>query len=311
MLEIGSLGKTLAVILVLIFFIGIFAPASAENKNREYIVIDDKGETYKIQKDKLLFFNQLKKILRKDVITKNDYTKIRELLEAIIDKKLSDDQWKFVKHYIKIEHEKWLYIKKEKKHQLKNFTKALSINPIDYLPILYQPWYDINWRWSYSPIYGWVLQGGNPLLKGYYYLWTFSNYYVIELTFVFADEDHPDPTLDYSYDIVRLAQHGRIEDIETFYIYTDSNGNPTWLYLCYNGTGTHSRDQTFNVWFPNHYCDWVPASEFDWVNNRPKVYINTWNHLFGEYDTNTDLSDKTWYTYSIKEGTRADAEDDY
>ncbi len=300
-------------VLLLLFGVVSYAPVLNAQEDDE-VVVDDKGEKYAIKKEKLPYFNELKGISHKEILTEGDYKRIRVLLEKFADIKISDKDWEGLREYIDAEHGKWLYFEKRKalKKSQQGGTQVSSPNPAilaisssDYLPIFRQPWVDIN-----GQLFPTFL-GSNDLLKGYHYSYAVSGGYKIEITAVFKDEDHPDLALDLAYDAYRLAQNGRIEDIETFYINTDSNGNPQSIYFDYGGTGTYSGTQEFFDWFPDHITATVQASDFSWSGKRAYIYINTWNHLYGEDDNNPTLSDKTWSTYASAQGTREDAEADF
>jgi len=262
----------------------------------DYVVIDNKGETYKIHKSKLKIYNQLKKLFAKSNITSKDCKEIRKGLCKLIDKEISDKQWEIIKKDIELQHKNWLFFKREK-NAPKNQPKNTNIVPKSYLPIYIQPLCDIK--------------KNNPLIKAYYFLRPYYDYIVVEFTVVFSDEDHPNPVIDIAYDFVRLLQWGRIEDIETFYLIIDYNGSPEQIYFCYGDTGTHSRDQKFNAYNPCHYADLISSKKFTWKGSRPNIYLNTWNHLFGEYDTNLNLSDRIWETFPASKGTRVNAEDEH
>lgn len=274
------------------------------------VVIDEKGEKYSIKKEKLPYFRELETLLHKEVLTNQDYDRAKTLLEKLTNSKISADEWRAIRGYIDEEHKKWLFFEKRKSMKRSLQSKGLvsggristqSLSSSDYLPIFLQPWVDINGR--LFPYF----EGSNDLIKVYHFYWSSTG--EIEITAVFRDEDHP--IWDTEYDLIRLAQNGRIEDIETFFINVDSSGNPQSISFNYGGTGTYSGTQQFFVLFPDHISETVQASEFSWSGTRPHVYINTWNHLFGEDDNNRDLSDKTWTTYTSAEGTRADAEEDF
>ena len=100
-----------------------------------------------------------------------------------------------------------------------------------------------------------------------------------EYTLTFTDEDHPVAYIDAAYDIIRLYEYGRIQDVEKFYV---SNGDVWFL-------DSGSKTQTFWILtVPVHYQD---------VNSFSNtVYVsNTWNHLMDTSNTNSGASMKTWY----------------
>ena len=188
-----------------------------------------------------------------------------------------------------------------------------------YLPRLYQPVIDIN--------------NGNGLIDTYVkvfdekiYGYSLPGKYIIEVTSVFADEDHPDPTMDKLYDAYRLVSWGRIEDLETFFIVVDkttgkserlsfielwmirfyppSQIQPVKIQPCYSG------DETWDATFGPHFR--AKITSFSKYYQHPILYVNVWNHALGEKDNNQGMSKSrydTWYSYSS--GSRKDAENDY
>ncbi len=98
-------------------------------------------------------------------------------------------------------------------------------------------------------------------------------------TLTFADEDHPIPHVDANYDIYRLYEYGRIQDIESFYV---SNGKVWFL-------DSGSKSQSF--WILT-----VPIHHQDINNFSDTVYVsNTWNHMMDTSNTNSGAPLKTWY----------------
>lgn len=78
-------------------------------------------------------------------------------------------------------------------------------------------------------------------------------------------------------------------------------------------------EQGANVHEPLHFHDWkkghnlysasvteekAPGAWFQ----RPILYLNTQNHLWGQRDLNPRLSKRMWYNYPVFFGNRADAE---
>ena len=79
----------------------------------------------------------------------------------------------------------------------------------------------------------------------------------------------------------------------------------------YKGTGTYSDRQTYNTFYPKHFIKQIPYSEFEWSGDRPHIYVNTWNHLFGEKNNNPELSCTARKNYPLLFGTREKAESDF
>jgi hypothetical protein len=120
-----------------------------------------------------------------------------------------------------------------------------------------------------------------------------------EVTVVFKDEDHPNGFLDPLYDLYRLAKWGRIKDIETFYIYEDKVIFPD------DYASVTSFYQTEDL----HTHAEIPLDEFQRVDGKIVVYVNTWNHMF----SNKPLPDLEYvpFIFKPKIGTRDDAEKIY
>jgi len=310
-------GKLLALLAVVLLAGSVVAGAvvakpGGNGKKGDKVVVDDKGQKYAIEKEKMPYFKALEKILHKKEIKKGDYKRIRVLLEKLTDREISDREWKNLQRYINEEHKEWVHAEERKSQKSRqsgsqtstSVPSILALSSSDYLPIFEQPWVDINGR--LLPRY---FEGDNDLIKVYHYPWSFSD--EVEITAVFKDEDYPVYDLDLVYDAWRVAQNGRIEDIETFYINLDSGGNPQSIDFSYGGTGTYSGTQEFFDLNPDHISETVQASEFSWSGDRPYIYVDTWNHLYGEDDNNPTLSDKTWTSYTTEQGTRTEAEGDF
>ncbi len=99
-----------------------------------------------------------------------------------------------------------------------------------------------------------------------------------EYTLTFADEDHPVSYIDAGYDVYRLYEYGRIQDVEKFYV---SNGNIWFL-------DSGSKSQGFLSFAPIHYQVMSDFSNTLYVSN-------TWNHLMDTQNTNPSHTVKTWY----------------
>ncbi len=148
----------------------------------------------------------------------------------------------------------------------------------------------------------------NKLLALYYYKFPKSN--TVEITLVFSGEDHPCWLMNKIYTLYRIFRYRRITDIETFYVETEG-GRIQKINFSYRGIGTYSSKQTYYTLNPKHYLKQSLYSELQWYDNRPCIYINTWNHLFAERNNNPDLSYIGWIDYPTFIGTREKAESDF
>jgi hypothetical protein len=149
-----------------------------------------------------------------------------------------------------------------------------------------------------------------------------------ELEIVFADEDNPVPFLDYVYDADRwwglftldpippfiffdLSDPGghRVADVET--IQFDTSGAPS------SGTiqpssitfpGTFSDTQQFDVTIAFHHTATFNWADFEHVDGRPVIYINTWNHMFSATNNNPGMAMDEFRDVPVYRGTREEIE---
>ncbi|MBE8538935.1 hypothetical protein [Geoglobus acetivorans] len=103
-----------------------------------------------------------------------------------------------------------------------------------------------------------------------------SNY--VKYTLHFYDEDHPDPTLDATYDAWRLIWYGRTEDVESFTVQDGViNFNDIW-----------DNNKTYAEWWGQH------GDITRNYTSSTKVYVsNVWNHAMDTLDKNLGM-DKVW-----------------
>lgn len=145
---------------------------------------------------------------------------------------------------------------------------ALASGPVQ---VFIQPTVDITggigiddgW-WPYA------INGNNDLIQ--VELSESTYYYTYTLTY--EDEDHPNPDLDALYDLYRLINYGRIEDIETFWIYKPTNQ----IFF----VEIWSNDKTFAYPIGQHGNANFPV--------RSSIYIAVWNHAMDIDDDNPSLA---------------------
>ena len=100
-----------------------------------------------------------------------------------------------------------------------------------------------------------------------------------ELTLLFLDEDRPNACEDCVYDNIRRPLFGRFSDIESLFVINDIVEFP----------GTHCGEQKWNEKVPHHNVATVEYAKFDKKDGTdPIVWVNTWNHLIGEKNNNTE-----------------------
>lgn len=169
---------------------------------------------------------------------------------------------------------------------------TLQVKPPEYLPIICQPEEDQK-----------------KILVVYYHKYPNTN--ITEFTLVFAGEEHPNRFVNKIYTIIRILRYHRVEDMESFYITINEKGKLQGVNFSYMDVGTYSDKQTYNTFYPKHCIRQIPYSEFEFSNNRPHIYVNTWNHLLGEKNNNPELSYAVWEDYPLLVGTRKKAESDF
>jgi hypothetical protein len=100
-----------------------------------------------------------------------------------------------------------------------------------------------------------------------------------ELTLLFLDEDRPNACEDCLYDTIRRPLFGRFSDIESLFIIADKVEFP----------GTHAGEQNWTAKVPSHNESTLEFSVFEKKEECPVLWINTWNHLIGEKNNNTEM----------------------
>jgi hypothetical protein len=293
--------------------LGSIATAIAVNPDQNTIKELKFRKLYESDKEFRKNIDLIREITLKEKLSKEDWEKLYSLFKAVFEKlevELSDKDFEILKQIIEEERPKIrAYVYYKQRESLS--TQASSSIASDYLPRLYQPTSDLN--------------NGNGLIKTYakvfdenIYGYHLSGKYIIEVTYVFADEDHPD--WDWLYDWVRLTYWDRIQDIETFFLVVDKSDeevdrlsfiglelqryNYLWYSISpiYSGTATweeaaHEREKIYS---------------FNTYGDHPIVYVNTWNHAMGEDDNNPSMADSSFNTWqNYVEGSRMDAENDY
>lgn len=125
-----------------------------------------------------------------------------------------------------------------------------------------------------------------------------------EFNVVWKDEDFPIPLVDELYDAERWSGYFRLTfsfpfvgfdmgsggfnrraDIEAFAYQLDEAGDVVAIVFAH----TYSAGQTWNVLRVRHRSAVVPIEAFEMVDGRPVIYVNTWNHMFSNENTNPGL----------------------
>jgi hypothetical protein len=145
----------------------------------------------------------------------------------------------------------------------------------------------------------------NAIEKVYFHSGEMKGEEITEVTVLFRDEDQPFFIFDQVYDLYRRFKYHRRKDIETFFLHQESTGKGV---QSIDFGDTYSRDQKFRKGLVVHYHEVIGRGRLEMKGERPVIYINTWNHLFSEKDTNPGLEKTVYETYASFSGTRKDAE---
>lgn len=122
----------------------------------------------------------------------------------------------------------------------------------------------------------------------------------IELSLVFQDERHPSFWKDPIYRIYRSFKYGRVKDIESLRLQFLESGELSTIHL----KNVYAGDQIFASDPVEHYDAVLKPDQIVREQKRPVLYVNTWNHMFKERDSNPQLPKKTWTRYTIHSGSR-------
>ncbi|KAA3611814.1 MAG: hypothetical protein DWQ01_06935 [Planctomycetota bacterium] len=169
------------------------------------------------------------------------------------------------------------------------------------------------------------LDSANPLLAVFIDM---SRPGEAELNVIFSDEDHIWEVTDLIYDgnrwwgwfdldeqwpffIWEPYDPGlqRIADVESIrYEFPNASASGPIDAERIQFPGTYSKNQTWNVPIAFHYSSIFDAAEFEQVQGRPVVYVNTWNHMFAPHQNNPNLPWTEIADYPIYKGTREELE---
>lgn len=127
---------------------------------------------------------------------------------------------------------------------------------------------------------------------------------MISITVIFRDEDQPFFLFDWVYDAYRKHHYKRKRDVETLLFTVDTAQTQV---SCSFPT-TWSGRQRFHKGFVEHYTQTLPLDSFASMEGHTVIYINTWNHLFSNVDTNPALPKDTISYYPYIEAGRDSVE---
>jgi len=132
-----------------------------------------------------------------------------------------------------------------------------------------------------------------------------------EITFVFADEDHPLAAIDLLYDALRVGLYGRVMDVETISYRHDPKvlaaGDPRPREIVL--PGVFAGDQPFDTWLATHRSTTLASGAFESLLLRPVLRVATWNHMFAPPAPGEPAAARAWREAApdvpVYEGTRA------
>ncbi|MDP6956653.1 MAG: hypothetical protein QF599_11830, partial [Planctomycetota bacterium] len=129
------------------------------------------------------------------------------------------------------------------------------------------------------------------------------------LTAVWTDEDIQIPLLDALYDWHRWGKWHRVADVESFsYAFPSAPGGgratPSEIIF----PGAYSAQQTWDVLPAEHQVAHLPAEDFLWLDGRPVIFVNTWNHLLSNENNNPHLALEFVADYPVYAGSRAEVQ---
>ncbi|EMO63871.1 hypothetical protein LEP1GSC133_2001 [Leptospira borgpetersenii serovar Pomona str. 200901868] len=120
----------------------------------------------------------------------------------------------------------------------------------------------------------------------------------IELNLVFQDEQHPSPWKDTMYRIYRSFKYGRYKDIETIRLQFSKTGELSTIHL----KNVYSGKQKFAENY--HFDSVLKLEQLMKENQKYILFINTWNHMLSEKDSNPGLSKKKLDSVELRTGSR-------
>ncbi|TGL61589.1 surface adhesion protein Lsa23 [Leptospira sarikeiensis] len=122
-----------------------------------------------------------------------------------------------------------------------------------------------------------------------------------EISLVFQDEIHPSGWKDFFYRIYRRFRYGRTYDIESFLVRLEPDAKTFQLDL----RNVYSGEQIFEEDPVVHKDKILSSSSLESRNSFPVLYINTWNHMFGEKDNNPKLTKQEIQISEFRFGSRS------
>lgn len=135
-----------------------------------------------------------------------------------------------------------------------------------------------------------------------------ENEKIIEYTVLFKDEDHPNSFINFIYDIYRSFKYKRLIDTESFFIYFVKSYDGYWKAVSVDFPDDYGLEQVYLEKKVKHFSLKIEGAYFEKKDNRIVIYINTWNHMFSNKDTNINLEKITLDYYKTYSGNRVEVE---
>lgn len=135
-----------------------------------------------------------------------------------------------------------------------------------------------------------------------------ENEKIIEYTILFKDEDHPNCFINFIYDLYRSFKYKRIIDTESFFIDYIKTPDGYWKVNYVDFPDDYGADQVYLEKNVKHFSLKIDGNSFEKKDNRVVIYINTWNHMFSNKDTNINLEKVIIDNYETYSGNRFDVE---
>jgi len=264
--------------------------------------------------------DEIRNLTTGDEFTNDDWLEFKELFNYVLikmghdtlDKLSSHELAEFRKEVERID-TNLKFIEHEKDYEAEAVTMSdddeIEIAE-DFVPWLEQPEIDV-----YHPAHNGISQVYVDVFDEYIYGYYLPRKYIIEVSIVWYDEDHP--KYDDLYDIAREAKFGRIQDIETIFIVAQKSDMTServsflkvfFTHMSYKAT--YSGSQTWYVIPVIHYEEKI-TSFIRTYGQHPKLWVNTWNHMMSESDNNP-LDDYPYllWNLNLKHGNRLKTENE-
>ncbi|MDF1666350.1 MAG: hypothetical protein P1V97_31665 [Planctomycetota bacterium] len=132
---------------------------------------------------------------------------------------------------------------------------------------------------------------------------------IVEVSVVFSDEDHPLSLIDVLYDSYRWNFAWKREaDVESFHLCFPKGHRAGTSPSSISFPTTFAGVQRFDETLVTHFSAELPYDEFHKEDQRPVIYVQTWNHLYSNRSGGGVSNWKMISDYRELRGTRQDVE---